>query len=236
MKKNSITDIHQYLRDALGVRKTLSTFGAEDQGIVEEKKHKEYERMPFVQLTEYEGAARFTDVLQKRTSTKNSTHKAAGADDLSLILGVLKIRADGSRTYPSGGAKYPVEVYVVGTVGEYVKGVFHYNPSTNTLEHLWPLSSVYAVNEIFGVTATEETAYAIIFTSVWGRTSQKYGDFGYQLALIEAGHMGQNVLLAAAACGVGARPFCGYNDDVLADVLDLDIAHEQVVYSIQVFA
>ena len=55
-------------------------------------------------------------------------------------------------------------------------------------------------------------ACAFLLLAVFGRTRFKYGQRGYRFALLEAGHVAQNVVLAAAALGVAALPLGGYYD------------------------
>ena len=72
----------------------------------------------------------------------------------------------------------------------------------------------------------------IVLTGVWGRSSAKYGDFAYLLALLEAGHMSQNILLVATALNLQTRPMMGFDDDIIPQLLDLDPEEEQPVLSI----
>ena len=74
---------------------------------------------------------------------------------------------------------------------------------------------------------------AVIFVAaVFGRTRFKYGVRGYRFALLEAGHVGQNVLLAATAFGLGAVPLGGYYDRLTDDFLGLDGVNESTLYTI----
>jgi len=49
----------------------------------------------------------------------------------------------------------------------------------------------------------------------------KYGTKAYPFSLIEAGHMGQNILLTANDLGIGSCPIGGFIDETIAEVLDL---------------
>ena len=72
----------------------------------------------------------------------------------------------------------------------------------------------------------------LIFTAVWKRSSAKYGDFTYTLALLEAGHMSENVILTAGALDLRTRPMAGFDDDRILSLLDLDPEEEQPVHTI----
>ncbi|TMQ27155.1 MAG: SagB/ThcOx family dehydrogenase [Deltaproteobacteria bacterium] len=44
----------------------------------------------------------------------------------------------------------------------------------------------------------------------------KYGEKAYRMALFEAGHLAQNLLLVAAASGLAGVPLCGFDDEQLS--------------------
>ena len=50
----------------------------------------------------------------------------------------------------------------------------------------------------------------------------------------EAGHISQNLILAATALGLNARPFGGVFDDLLNEDLGLDTADEQFLLAVLV--
>jgi SagB-type dehydrogenase family enzyme len=75
---------------------------------------------------------------------------------------------------------------------------------------------------------------AVGLVALFARVQWKYVDRSYRYALLEAGHLGQNVYLAATAlrlgpCGIGA-----YFDDDLNRLLDVDGYGEAVVYTMAV--
>jgi SagB-type dehydrogenase family enzyme len=62
----------------------------------------------------------------------------------------------------------------------------------------------------------------------------KYGQGGYRMMVAEAGHISQNLVLAATALGLSARPFGGVFDDLLNEDLGLDEEREQFLLSVLV--
>ena len=66
------------------------------------------------------------------------------------------------------------------------------------------------------------------------RSLKKYRDRGYRYALIEAGHIGQNIGLACAAVGLGSCAIGGFLDIELAQLLKLDVELELPVYALTV--
>ena len=79
-----------------------------------------------------------------------------------------------------------------------------------------------------------KACFAIVMSSVMQRVKFKYGERGYRFALLEAGHIAQNILLAATSEELGAVPIGGFFDDRLNDILGLDGLEEIVIYSVLV--
>lgn len=104
------------------------------------------------------------------------------------------------RRYPSGGALHPLEFFLEArNVEGLPHGIYHYGDDSS-LTALGPLQSPLAER------------YCRASAIVWivyrrGRNSGKYGPNGLDLALIESGHVGQNMLLLAQGLGLNAVPF-----------------------------
>ena len=125
------------------------------------------------------------------------------------------------RTYPSGGARFPVELYVVAfNIDDLESGAYHYNIKKGTLETLWEKNLRNRQRELISP-YLENPAATIIFTSVIARSEVKYGLRAYPYSLIEAGHMGQNIQLKSAELGIGSCSVSGFIDDTVKEILDL---------------
>jgi SagB-type dehydrogenase family enzyme len=199
--------------------------------------HKEYPRMDAISLPEPDlGSVSLEEVLRKRHSFfGGNPDTPISLAEISTLLGLsLGKRKDRiNRNYPSGGALYPVETYMISNALESVgPAVFHYNPSKHILEKLWELSSDFIIKDLGKSPPELQFSTLIVFTSVWYRSAAKYGDLAYLHALLEAGHMSENVLLVATALGLGARPYAGFSDTRLTDLLDLNEEDEQPVHTI----
>jgi SagB-type dehydrogenase family enzyme len=178
------------------------------------------------------------EALQKRVSYPHDKMGELQMPDLSDIASLLELslraRPDGTRPYPSGGALYPIETYLIGALpGNDSPRSYHYEPESHTLADLWQLPDDCSLADI--VPNLESVAPLLaVFTSLWGRNGTKYGDFGYYLGMLEAGHAAQNIVLAAAATGLHARPIGGFDDAAVARALDIDTSIEQPVYIIMI--
>ena len=69
-------------------------------------------------------------------------------------------------------------------------------------------------------------------TAVFSRTQNKYGERGYRYVLLEAGHVGQNLALAAEALGLRCAPLAGTRDETIETLLDIDGVTESLVYTL----
>jgi len=145
----------------------------------------------------------------------------------------LKLRA-----YPSSGALYAVEVYpVVLRVEGLEPAVYHYRAVESALEVVRPgLDRDRLVAAALPVEREMVAGAAVMvcLAGVFPRHERKYGEGGYRMLVAEAGHVSQNLILAATALGLSARPFGGVFDDLLNQDLGLDVAEEQFLLAVLV--
>jgi SagB-type dehydrogenase family enzyme len=66
------------------------------------------------------------------------------------------------------------------------------------------------------------------------RSRFKYGQRAYRFTLLEAGHVAQNALLAAAALGLAAVPLGGFYDRKVDAFLGVDGLQEAALYLLPV--
>lgn len=228
-----IAELHKDLRQARLLRRGASVTG---EGIVEGL-HKTYPRMESITLpTPCVLETTLGAVLAGRVSAVRSIPpEPFSLQDLGSLLGHALGRHAGQhkRNYPSGGALYPVETYLLLPQSDELKaGVYHYNPTDHALERLWDIPHNVDVMRLVNGPEDFIMSGLLIFTNVWRRSSIKYGDFAYVLGLLEAGHMSENILLVGTALGFPMRPIEGYDDKALNELLDLDGEKEQVVQTI----
>ncbi|MFF3442830.1 SagB family peptide dehydrogenase [Streptosporangium sp. NPDC002721] len=179
------------------------------------------------------------EALIGRESARGFGRGPVGLPDVSKVLrcayGVTRPNADGRyprpfRAVPSGGALYPLELYLwARDVSGLVKGLYHYDPTAHELHELgeFEAGSCFVQSELVA------SAPAVVLVSaVFQRSAFKYGERGYRFVLIEAGHAVHNAMLAASGRGLAAVPVGGYFDRELDDLLGFDGLHESVVYSL----
>lgn len=139
------------------------------------------------------------------------------------------------RSSPSAGALYPLDLYVsVVRVDGLTPGLYRYEPLENGLEPLGGGSRV-AEATAYPELAADAGAVVVITATFW-RSRFKYGQRAYRFALLEAGHVAQNLLLAAAALELAAVPLGGFFDYALDDLLGLDGVNRSSLYLVCVGA
>ena len=137
------------------------------------------------------------------------------------------------RNYPSGGARYPLEVYpFVYNVAGLEPGVYHYHPFHHRLasiscdEH--HREQLLERVKLGMGPASEERgrpAALLVISAVFARTCWKYRGIPYHLILQEVGALYQTMYLAAtlldlAPCAIGAFPELAVNELLQLDGRD----------------
>lgn len=187
--------------------------------------------------------SKLSEVIRKRRSIRQFSGLPISKNELSSLLflscGLInfdKNLDESRRPYPSAGARYPLEVYpLILNCGEIKKGLYHYNVKENSLELLLEKDLTDWIIKITGGEKWIANATVVfIITGVLDRTRIKYGERGYRYALIEAGHLGQNICLLATELGLGSCALGGYIDSEVDKLLDINLQKEFVLYLITV--
>jgi SagB-type dehydrogenase family enzyme len=186
----------------------------------------------------YQALAVETAINQRRS------RRAYRAEPLSLAhLSGLLHAASGItaprreyRAAPSAGALYPIETYViVGDVTGLEPGLYHYRVADHRLEQL-RLEEMRTELVVAGIgqQMLGQAPVTFVLTAIFQRTRWKYRDRSYRYIMLEAGHIGQNLYLAATAMGLGACAVGAFLDDNLNTLLGVDGEAEAALYLIPV--
>ncbi len=182
-----------------------------------------------------------SDVILKRHTEREFSDSPLSKEIIGNLLfwslGILHKLEDGKnilrRPYPSGGARYPVEPYVVVFRGESLeKGAYHYNFKEHALEEIQH-SDVGKIKRALPYEFAKNAAALILLSFVGDRTLKKYGNLGYKLVILEAGHIGQNIYLVGAALGLGVLALGAMDYGVVQKELGLGEG-ENVFYQLAV--
>jgi SagB-type dehydrogenase family enzyme len=131
---------------------------------------------------------------------------------------------DGHRTAPSAGALYPLELYVAaGNVNGLPPGVYKYDLREHQLSP-WIQGDKRRELSDAALSQSSIVEAAVVFAvaAVYKRTTAKYGERGIRYVHMEAGHAAQNLLLQAAALGLGSVLVGAFSDERVRQVLMLN--------------
>lgn len=183
-------------------------------------------------------------LIRDRHSARVYTQESMTLGQLSFLLwatqGVKKLRGKSYatlRTVPSGGARHEFETYLlVRKVEGLAPGAYHYLPMEHALEFLHPVENL---EETITDTLCEQSWAAkanVVFywSMVAYRAEWRYGLYAHRTALIDAGHVGQNLYLACTGLGLGTCAIAAFSHELCNQAFDLDGTEEYMVYTMPV--
>lgn len=183
----------------------------------------------------------FLTILQNRTSQRFYKDEEMTLDQLSFLLwatqGVKSIRGNHYatlRTVPSGGARHPFETYLaVRKVTGLCAGVYHYLPLEHALEPVGPLENPQEqiTAAMHGQKWAGGCAVAFLYSFVPYRAEWRYSTSAHRVALIDAGHVVQNLYLACEAVGCGTCAVAAIDQEVADALCRVDGKDEFIVYA-----
>jgi SagB-type dehydrogenase family enzyme len=127
----------------------------------------------------------------------------------------------GLRTAPSARASYPITLYLATH-----SGLYKYIPENHALQ-------VEGSTDVRQKLAGRQNSIAksgctFVIASKVKNTTAKYGDRADKWALLEAGHIAQNILLEATSMGLGGVPIGGYDPNEVGKICNLPADMEPV--------
>lgn len=190
----------------------------------------------------------FLELLNNRVSRRRYNEEKLTLEELSFLLwstqGVKTVvgnnRKATMRTVPSAGARHPFETYLfINRVEGVEPGVYHYLAIEHKLEFIKTLdqqadrvSAAYSGQTFFGYAAV-----SFVWTVMPYRSEWRYSLDAQKYALLDAGHVCQNLYLACEAIGCGTCAIGAYDQKLADELLDLssepsyDNENEFVVYA-----
>lgn len=150
------------------------------------------------------------------------------------IGGEKKLSQVAQRPYPSGGALYEQEFYVlVNRCGGLESGLYHYDPERHQLGRCCGRTAdverliermAWASN-----TSAETRQVGIILTARFQRLAWKYASIAYALMLKHAGVVYQTMYLVATAMGLAPCGIGNGNSDLFARAAGIDYYEESSI-------
>lgn len=174
------------------------------------------------------GKISIEEAINSRRSIRSYSQEPLSLLEVSQLLwaggGVICDGITGaSRAYPSAGACYPLEIYLVaGNVKGLEPGIYHYLWKEHRLElKISGDKRKELANAACSQGMVKNAAVCIVFTAKYNRSTGRYGDRGKRYVSMDMGHAGQNIYLQAESLGLGTVAVGAFEDDSVSKVLNL---------------
>lgn len=212
-------------RDVAGALRLAASPDLQRASALASQRHRERPLVSLGRLLALDAA--LGETLERRRSAREFGPGALSCDEVGTLLHAA-YGATGSfgdvklRSAPSAGALYPLDLFAACVrVEGLATDVYRYDPLERALE-----PQGVDPRDVAAATPYDElvasAAVAVLVTATFWRMRFKYGLRAYRFTLLEAGHVGQNLLLAAEALGLAAVPLGGFFDGRLDATLELD--------------
>ena len=173
----------------------------------------------------------YATMIARRTNRTSSAHPLSAAQLSKCLFAGLGITGEVETpsgwsplgVTPSGGARNPFEGFVIIRRSHEIEpGIYHYSPMDQSLE-LVRRDIPETIDQYFASQDwVDEMSAVVVLTEVLERTMWKYEDpNAYRVVLIEAGHIAQNIMLAATDLGLSACPTAALSHSALRDLFGL---------------
>jgi SagB-type dehydrogenase family enzyme len=177
--------------------------------------------------------------IDRRHSFRLYRDEPLSMEELSYLLwctqGVKAVtrRPCTLRTVPSGGARHAFETYLmVRAVTGLEPGIYRFLAIEHALQLVMPgTQTLQDVTQLCGdQKMVELSAVTFIWTAVPYRMVWRYSQRAYRGLFLDAGHVCQNLYLAAEAIDCGVCAINAFFDDEFNTYLGFDPAQQFVIY------
>jgi SagB-type dehydrogenase family enzyme len=174
--------------------------------------------------------------IHQRRTIRSFNGKALTLKQLSQLLwaaqGITEPRGF-KRAAPSAGALYPMDIYGVvggGCIETLNPGVYLYEPVTHSFSLIQKGDSRRDIAMAsLGQMWMSYAPITFVITAEYSRIMGKYGQRGVRYAMIEAGHIGQNIFLQSQAMGLEAGIAGAFEDQKVIQVMGIKKTHEPLL-------
>ncbi|MEN6611699.1 MAG: SagB/ThcOx family dehydrogenase [Methanoregulaceae archaeon] len=177
--------------------------------------------------------------IASRHSVRSYARKPITLDELSFLLwgtqGVKRVEGTYAtfRTVPSAGARHAFETYILANdVAGLERGLYRYLALSHRLQRVStdPTLLVDITEACFNQDFILRSGAAFLWTAVQYRMTWRYGERGYRDLHLDAGHVCQNLYLAAESIGCGVCAIAAFDDDLMASLLGIDGTEQFLIY------
>jgi SagB-type dehydrogenase family enzyme len=177
------------------------------------------------------------DTLAARRTLRSFTPEALTRHEVAALLSLSggvtgKYDKQLLRAAPSAGGLFPVEIYLaVRNASGLEAGLYHYDWPVHSLARLGDAPEDERLSRVCCYQPqASECAVIVFLAGMVQRTVKKYGDRGLRYVFLDAGHLAQNLCLAATVLDLACMTTCGFYDDQANDLFGLDGLAESMLY------
>jgi SagB-type dehydrogenase family enzyme len=135
-----------------------------------------------------------------------------------------------TRRVPSGGALYPLSVYVAaGPNHEVPPGLYHYDAAHHVLDLLRSGDHRAALTTSLTIHVDQDPSLVLVITTRFWRNAFKYQEFGYRLQSQETGVLAAQAFALADAMNLSAAVHLHFVDERINRLISLDPFRESVM-------
>ena len=165
-----------------------------------------------------------------RGSHREFAEAALPYDDFCRFLSLLRTSAPGERgrrLYPSAGDTYSVQVYLhVRRVEGVAGGLYYYRPGEHALQLVGPADGIgRSAHFYYNRPVYDRACFELYLVGQLDGIAPLYGDDAPRYLALEAGYMGQLLMMGQAACGVGLCPVGAVAFEPVCERLGLGDGH-----------
>lgn len=179
------------------------------------------------------------ELITARRTYRNYTDEPLSLDALSFMLwctqGIKSFRDTYAtlRTVPSAGARHAFETYLlVNAVEGVAPGVYRYIAGEHKLLRVDLGDNLNAriTRGSMNQEHVARSAVTFMWVAITARMTWRYGERGYRYLHLDAGHVCQNLYLAAEVTRCGVCAIAAFDDDAMNAALQLDGEDAWVIY------
>jgi SagB-type dehydrogenase family enzyme len=177
--------------------------------------------------------------IEERHSVRVYAKEHLSLPELAFLLwctqGVKKVAGTYAtfRTVPSAGARHAFETYLlINNVEGLEPGLYRYLALTHRLQQLNgdPTLHIRIGQACLDQQFIMRCGVVFLWVAVPYRMTWRYSERGYRELHKDAGHVCQNLYLAASAVGCGVCAIAAYDDNAMHDILGIDGVDQFLIY------
>ncbi|GAP21342.1 SagB/ThcOx family dehydrogenase [Leptolinea tardivitalis] len=178
--------------------------------------------------------------IEQRSTLRKYSEIELNLEEFSYLLWVTQgIRSISDRpvtfrNVPSAGSRHAFETYIlINRVGTLAPGLYRYS----AIKHcIYLTNNEVGINEKITTACKEQghvrtSAATFFWVADINRMAWRYSERAWRYVLLDAGHVCQNLYLAAESIHCGVCGIAAYDDDLLNAALGVNGKDELVVYA-----